>query len=353
MKIAVLTSAHPRRRDLALETWASRQASATQAAGAEVRLLGPQRPHAISLRARRRRSSFDLVHAHGAPAAIAAAQAKLSVPTVVSLYGRDLFYARGNSHAGRRVLEDALAGAQLALVGSDGAAAIARMHGAHATRVVHLGAELPVRRGAGAHQEADEDRGRPEQAPRQTSRETNPPTLVTTGRLIARKRHADVLRALAVLSQRHPTLRYLIVGEGPEQVSLEGLSQRLGVADRVEIVGLLPPTEAIAKAWGSTIYVMPSTEEAFGVAYVEAMAGGVPAIGCRGEPGPEEIAAAGDGFVLVPPGDVERLSQRIGELIGDPQRLREVAMHARQTVAAHFTWEQCGQRTLAAYEDAL
>ena len=44
---------------------------------------------------------------------------------------------------------------------------------------------------------------------------------------------------------------------------------------------------------------MPSTEEAFGVAYVEAMAAGIPAIGCRGEPGPEEIAAAGDGFMLV------------------------------------------------------
>src|SRR5205823_5777576 len=83
---------------------------------------------------------------------------------------------------------------------------------------------------------------------------------------------------------------------------------------------------------------MPSTEEAFGVAYVEAMAGGVPAIGCRGEPGPEEIAAAGGGLVLVPPGDIERLSQRVDELLSDPQRLREARQRARATVAAHFTW---------------
>src|SRR6202030_3642868 len=102
-----------------------------------------------------------------------------------------------------------------------------------------------------------------------------------------------------------------------------------------------------------TLLVMPSTEVAFGVAYTEAMAGGVPVIGCRGEPGPEEIAAAGDGLVLVPPGDIERLSQRIDELLSDPHRLREVGQHARATVAAHFSWESCGQQTLAAYEHVL
>ena len=94
-----------------------------------------------------------------------------------------------------------------------------------------------------------------------------------------------------------------------------------------------------------TLFAMPSTEEAFGVAYIEAMAGGVPAIGCRGEPGPEEIAAAGDGFVLVPPGDIERLTQRIDELLSDPQRLREASIRARETVAANFSWERCGEQT--------
>jgi len=156
-----------------------------------------------------------------------------------------------------------------------------------------------------------------------------------------------------VLSQRHPTLRYAIVGDGPERIALEGLAARLGIADRVEFHGQLPPARAIEQARRCTLFVMPSTEEAFGVAYVEAMAGGLPAIGCRGEPGPEEIAAAGDGFLLVPPGDIERLTQRIDELLSDSHRLREAGQRARATVAAHFTWEGCGRRTLAAYEHAL
>jgi glycosyltransferase involved in cell wall biosynthesis len=176
---------------------------------------------------------------------------------------------------------------------------------------------------------------------------------VTVAHLVSRKRHGDVLRALAVLGQRHPTLRYVVIGDGPMRVALEGLASRLGVLDRVDFLGQLDPEEALERARRCTLFVMPSTDEAFGVAYVEAMAGGLPAIGCRGEPGPEEIAAAGDGFLLVPPGDIERLTQRIEELLSDPQRLREAAQRARATVAAQFTWEHCGRQTLAAYEHVL
>jgi glycosyltransferase involved in cell wall biosynthesis len=98
---------------------------------------------------------------------------------------------------------------------------------------------------------------------------------------------------------------------------------------------------------------MPSTDEAFGVAYVEAMAAGLPAIGCRGEPGPEEIAAAGGGITLVPPGDVEALAAQLGVLLGDAAERRRLGAAARDTVERHFTWERCGAATVAAYEDVL
>src|SRR5207302_1543463 len=128
-----------------------------------------------------------------------------------------------------------------------------------------------------------------------------------------------------------PTRRYAVIGNGPGRIALEGLAERLGVSEKVEFHGQLAPAEAIEQARRGTLFAMPSTEEAFGVAYIEAMAAGVPAIGCRGEPGPEEIAAAGDGFMLVPPGDIERLTQRIDELVSDPHRLREAGQRARAT----------------------
>jgi glycosyltransferase involved in cell wall biosynthesis len=391
---------YPSRRDPVLGIWAHRQALAARDAGAEVRVLALHRllppratlasgaagaaralarrlreqrhqvrdglqidyvPYvspprersyaswgawaapalAYALRRLRRSFEFELVHAHNAvPAGEAVRLARPRVPLVVSVHGGDVLWTARRSDAGAAAVARGLGAARLVLANSHGTAELARAHGAGETRVVHLGADLP----AGSR------------APRGEglrARGEDPQTLVTVAHLVARKRHADVVRALAVLSQKHPTLRYAIVGEGPERVALEGLARRLGVAARVDFHGQLAHDRAESLAQRSTLFVMPSTEEAFGVAYVEAMAGSVPAIGCRGEPGPEEIAAAGDGLVLVPPGDVERLTQRIDELLGDPHRLREAGQRARATVAANFTWERCGEQTLAAYEHVL
>lgn len=289
---------------------------------------------AVALRRLRGRFPFDLVHAHNAvPAADAVRRARLGVPLVVSVHGGDVLYTAGRGEAGAEAVRRGLGAARLVLANSQGIAELSTANGARETRVVHLGTDLP--------------------APARARQAGGEQSLVTVAHLVARKRHADVLRALAVLGDRHPRLRYKVIGDGPERTALEGLAARLEVSDRVDFLGQLPPSQALEAARRCTLFVMPSTEEAFGVVYIEAMAGGLPAIGCRGEPGPEEIAAAGDGFVLVPPGDIERLTQRIDELLTDPHRLREAGQRARATVAANFTWERCGEQTLSAYRDAL
>jgi glycosyltransferase involved in cell wall biosynthesis len=398
VKVLVVAEFYPSSRDPVMGVWAHRQALAAREAGAEVRVLvlhrlvppraafsaGPgaaasalaglarepraqvrdglqigyvpyvspdrQRSYAawgkwaapslgIAMTRLHRSFPFELVHAHNAvPAGDAVRRVRGSravrAPLVVSVHGGDVLYTAARMRTGADTVRSALGDARLVLANSEGIAELSRAHGAGETRVVHLGTDVPA-------------------AARPPRRSGTPPTLVTVAHLVARKRHADVLRALAVLTPRHPTLRYAIVGAGPERPALEALAARLEIATRVDFYGQLPPQEAIELARRCTLFVMPSTEEAFGVAYVEAMAGGVPAIGCRGEPGPEEIAAAGDGLVLVPPGDIERLTQRIDELLSDPHRLHEARHRARATVAANFTWQHCGRQTIDAYEHAL
>ena len=141
-----------------------------------------------------------------------------------------------------------------------------------------------------------------------------------------------------------------MVGDGPERAGLEAMAAELGVERRVEFTGELPPDQVRQPA---TVFALPSIDEAFGVAYVEAMAAGIPAIGCRGEAGPEEIRASGGGIRLVAPGDPESLAGELRRLLEDAAWRRELGEAARATVERSFTWEACGRATVAAYEEAL
>jgi glycosyltransferase involved in cell wall biosynthesis len=197
-------------------------------------------------------------------------------------------------------------------------------------RVVYLGADLPV--GSAPH--------------------NGQLRIVTVAHLVQRKRHETVLRAMALLApERRP--EYLVIGDGPCREPLERMAAQLGVADRVRFLGQLENHEAVARVAACDLFVLPGVEEPFGVAYVEAMAAGLPAVGSRGEGGPEDIAAAGEGMILVEPGDAAGLAAVIERFSTDPSELARLGAAARATVAANFTWERCGAETVAAYRAAI
>ncbi len=386
MRVAIVAEYYPRAADPVLGVWAHRQAVAAAAAGADVHVLvlhrplpsraalrsrspralvaplrqplrseldgvpvsyvpflAPPRPRsyeswgawaaaplALALRRLRRHFPFDLVHAHyAAPAGDAVRRARVGRPLAISVHGGDLLAVAEQSETGARTVRDALGHAAVVLANSAGMERRARRFGAANTRVVHLGSDLPDTPGAA------------------------PARLVTVGHLIARKRHADVLRALWLLRDAQPAVEWVVVGDGPEREPLERLAAELGLAERVRFTGALPHARALEEARRGGVFVLPSVDEAFGVAYVEAMAGAVPAIGCRGEDGPEEIAAAGEGIRLVAPGDPEDLARELGALLEADDWRHELGAAARATVERAFTWDACGRATVAAYEDAL
>jgi glycosyltransferase involved in cell wall biosynthesis len=317
-----------------------------------VRFVAPPRPRsyghwgawagpsvAVALRRLRRDFPFDLVHAHNAvPAGAAVRRAGVARPLVVSVHGGDVYHTAPDAPGGDAAVRDTFAAARLVLANSDGIARRARTLGARDVRVVRLGADVPD------HAPALMGVPRPDA----------PVTVVTVGHLVARKRHADVLRALWLLRDRHPTLRYLIVGDGPERAPLEALTAELGLGGRVTFAGQLDHEAALARmAREGAIFAMPSTDEALGVAYLEAMAAGLPTIAAAGEPGPREIASAGEGLVLVPPADVEALAAALDALAGDAGYRHALGAEGRATVRRAFTWERCGAATVAAYEEAL
>jgi teichuronic acid biosynthesis glycosyltransferase TuaC len=378
VKVLVVAEFYPRAEDPVLGVWAHRQALAARDAGADVRVVVLHRlvpakrdfaggPHtalrSLTAKVRQPRDAeldglrvryapfvspprgatygswgawaapalrralagsepFDLVHAHNAvPPGDAVRRLGLARPLVVSVHGGDVF------HTAERSLNVArtFTAAELVLANSDGTAALARRVGARRVKVVRLGTDVPAERRA---------------------RDGGPPRLATVAHLVPRKRHEDVLRVLARLDD----VTYDVVGDGPERARLEALATELGVAGRVTFHGQLAQPRALAVARRADVFVLPSTDEAFGVAYVEAMAGGLPAVGLQGEPGPYEIAASGPGMLLAPRDDLDGLEATIRRALRDHERLGRAA---RATVLAHFTWERCGRATVAAYEQAL
>jgi len=378
MRVAVVAEFYPRAEDPVLGVWAHRQALATRDAGAQVEVFvlhrvvpakadvrgGPRRA-AGSLWAKagqRRRVSldglsvryvpfvspprgtsygswgawaapglrraldaagpFDLIHAHNAvPPGDAVRRLGRPEPLVVSVHGGDVFHTAERSVNVARTF----AAARLVLANSAGTAGLSRGVGAGAVEVVRLGTDVPA------------------EAAVRALGGSRPRSIVTVAHLIARKGHADVLRALPAL----PDVAYDVVGDGPERPALEDLARSLGVTDRVRFHGQLPHHAALAVARAADAFVMPSTDEAFGVAYVEAMAAGVPAIGRAGEPGPTEIAGLGGGMLLVD--DEGDLRWAVRRAVDDRARL---GAEARRTVLDHFTWDRCGRATVAAYERA-
>jgi glycosyltransferase involved in cell wall biosynthesis len=278
---------------------------------------------------------FDVLHAHClAPAGHASARwvrGRSGPAFVVSAHGPDMINVPRNSSVGRRACVAAMSAADLVLANSAWAARRCEQIAGRPLplRVVHLGADI-----------------RPA-APAQNGRAR----IVTVAHLVTRKRHAVVLRAIARLEpERRP--EYLVIGDGPCREPLQRLAAELGVADRVRFLGQLPNPDAVARAAGCDLFVMPGVEEPFGVAFVEAMAAGLPAIGSRGEGGPEDIAAAGPGMILVEPDDPGALATVLERLTADRSELARLGAAARATVAANFTWERCGTETVAAYAAA-
>lgn len=392
MRVAVVAEYYPRRRDPVLGVWAHRQALAARDAGAEVHVLALERPvpPVSSLASARRLTRelagavtqprhdtldgldveyvrfvspprersytswdrwargpltkalarlhadkpLDLVHAHYAlPAASAALSftEQEQLPLAVSVHGGDVLGPLVSTPQARARIGGVLRRGSVVLCNSrDTLIRCAALTGSPARMtVVHLGASAPE-----------------EPPPKRAE-----PAIATLGHIIGRKRHVDVLHALTLLGR---DVRWVVIGDGPERSGLQRLAAQLEVSDRVDWLGQLPPDEALRELSRCHVMALPSLDEAFGVAYVEAMACGLPAIGCKGEGGPEEIAAlGGGGMLLVPPRDPDALAAQIGELFSNPERLNELAQAARKTASDEFSWERCGRTTVEAYERAV
>jgi glycosyltransferase involved in cell wall biosynthesis len=179
------------------------------------------------------------------------------------------------------------------------------------------------------------------------------PTAVFAGRLVKEKGADVLLRAFARASGRAPGSRLIIAGDGPERKNLEALAAKLNLTSSVSFRGYLKPREMNDALSGAWVHVVPSLwDEPFGIVAIEAMARGTTVV-ASGSGGLGEIVEDGvDGF-LVPPGDVDALSEKLTTLFRDKGLVSSMAAAARRAVSEKYSEEIFLRQLFGIYDSVI
>lgn len=172
------------------------------------------------------------------------------------------------------------------------------------------------------------------------------------GRLVPERGLDLLLRAVVPLG---PGWQLLVSGTGPEQIALEGLAERLGIAARVTWLGAQPRSQRMALLQGLDVLVATPRDvdgwrELIATPVMLAMAHGIPVIGSRSGILPELLDDAG---VLVPPDDVDALAAALGSLAHDPSRRRDIGSAGRKRAQEGFSHHAIAQHTLALWQQVV
>jgi glycosyltransferase involved in cell wall biosynthesis len=166
------------------------------------------------------------------------------------------------------------------------------------------------------------------------------------GNIRAPKAYDILLNAAALVLKRVPDCHFAIVGEGSPGAMqpLQELRASLGIQDRCHLLGFRDGSPALYRNFD--VFVSSSRSEGLSLAFLEAMATGLPIIATRSG-GPQEVLTSGENGVLVPVEDAPALAAALCELLSNPGERAALGARARDCVVNDFSQEAMIRR----YED--
>jgi glycosyltransferase involved in cell wall biosynthesis len=177
----------------------------------------------------------------------------------------------------------------------------------------------------------------------------------TVGELTPLKGQEEILRAAVEVLKQFPRTHFIIAGidhsrGNKNQTRVEQLVQELNLAAHVSLVGWV---EDLAQLYCALdVFVSASHTESFGLAIAEAMASSTAVVATETE-GALELIKAGDTGVLVPIGDVDKLTEGIFSLLKEADRRVRLGRAAQQAAAADFSLERMIVETEEIYRTAV
>jgi N-acetyl-alpha-D-glucosaminyl L-malate synthase BshA len=163
------------------------------------------------------------------------------------------------------------------------------------------------------------------------------------------KRVMDVVDVFLAVRRAMPA-RLLLAGDGPERAKVEQRCRAEGCCDAVTFLGNLPAVEDVLA--GADLFLLPSENESFGLAALEALACEVPVVAAR-VGGIPEVVDDGETGLLYPVGDVAAMAAGAVGLLADPERHRAYSRRARERARERFGEPAIVARYRALYERVL
>jgi len=171
------------------------------------------------------------------------------------------------------------------------------------------------------------------------------PMMVTVGRLVRRKGHSRVLKALPAVLAKHPDLVYVVIGDGPHRPALEQLAQSLGISRAVRFLGRAADATVSSALAAATLFIMTpfaarDDVEGFGIAYTEAMSAGLPVVATISGGVRDIIRNEHTGLGLSESAEPTEIADAILRLLGNTELRTKLGQDGKKFVNEHFTPER-------------
>lgn len=174
-------------------------------------------------------------------------------------------------------------------------------------------------------------------------------TITSIGNLIPLKGHEYTLHAVKALVEKgYKGIELIIAGRGEQEAFLKQLTAELRLEDHVRFAGYIPYMDIARLLQNADAFVLPSYYEALGCVYLEAMACGIPVVGCKGN-GIDEVITHGETGYLIENKSQEQLSACIERLFDEDERHR-IGENARNAVVKQYQWKHSADAVKAVYE---
>lgn len=162
--------------------------------------------------------------------------------------------------------------------------------------------------------------------------------ILTTARLVPHKGIDGIIRAVAILKNRLPEIKFFVAGDGPEEESLKRLAKEIGVENQVIFLGRVSRAETWELRKRSGVYVLNSSYEGLPHTILTSFAAGIPVVATNIS-GTNEAVYHEQTGLLVPLGDDNALAEAIFRILNDSKLSQRLIDGGKKILEEKFSWE--------------